>query len=66
VKTPTPTMSATTMAVATITETVDPPPGSRPGHAAVPVSDAAMPVHIWGVAPACFIVQADPYQFKQA
>src|SRR3984957_9679944 len=44
VKTPTPTMSATTMAVATTTETVDPPPGSRPGQGAVPVSDAAMSV----------------------
>jgi hypothetical protein len=32
------------MAVATVTETVDPPPASRPGHAALPVPDAAMPV----------------------
>src|ERR1700758_3314965 len=37
-------MSATTIAVATRTETVCPPPRSRPGHAAVPVSDAAMSV----------------------
>jgi hypothetical protein len=45
VKTPTPTISATTMAVATVTETVDPPPESWPGHAALPVPDAAMPVY---------------------
>ena len=30
VKTPTPTMSATTIAVATSNDTVDPPPVSRP------------------------------------
>src|SRR5207253_6440497 len=42
VKTPTPTMSATTMAVATVTETVDTAPGSLPWVAASPVSDAAM------------------------
>jgi len=54
------------MAVATMTETVDPPPGSRPGHAAVPVSDAAMPVHALGRHARDFIVQAAPYQFKQA
>jgi hypothetical protein len=67
VKTPTPTMSATTMAVATKTETVDPLPGSRPGHAALPVSDVAMPVHTWGVHHAhdFLIVQAGPCQFKQ-
>jgi hypothetical protein len=55
------------MAVATITETVDPPPGSRLGHAALPVSDAVMPVHAWGVRHALdfFIVQAGPCQFKQ-
>jgi len=35
-------MSATTIAVATTTETVDPPPESRPGHAALPVSDEAI------------------------
>jgi len=58
-------MSATTMAVATITETVDPPPGIRPGHAAVPVSDATMPIHTWGRRARLFIVQADLYQFKQ-
>jgi hypothetical protein len=54
VKTPTPTMSATTMAVATITETVDPPPGSRPGHGALSVSDAAISVHALGVASVIF------------
>jgi hypothetical protein len=61
-------MSATTIAVATITETVDPDPGSRPGHAALPVSEAAMPV--LALAPGrhardFFIVQAAPTQFKQ-
>jgi hypothetical protein len=35
-------MSATTIEVATMTETVDAPPGSRPGHAALPVPDAVM------------------------
>src|SRR5713101_6755307 len=45
VKTPTPTMSATTMAVATSTETVDLPLGSWPGHATLPVSDVVMSVH---------------------
>src|SRR5262245_24202504 len=42
VKTPTPIMSATTMAVATVTETVEAEPGSLPDVAASPVSDAAM------------------------
>src|SRR6476620_11710707 len=42
VKTPTPTMSATTIAVATSTETVAPLAGSEPGHAALPVSDVAI------------------------
>jgi hypothetical protein len=44
-------MSATTMAVATMTETEDPLPGSRPGQAALPVSDAAISVHALGVTP---------------
>jgi hypothetical protein len=58
-------MSATTMAVATTTETVD-PPGSRPGQAALPVSIAAMPVHATGVMPLIFSwLQVDPCQFKQ-
>jgi hypothetical protein len=61
-------MSATTMAVATMTETED-PPGSWPGHAALPVPDVAMSVsvHAPGVvrAPRFFIVQAGPCQFKQ-
>src|SRR5882757_9578953 len=66
VKTPTPTMSATTMAVATMTETVVPAPESRPGHAALSVPDAAMPVHALRVTPRDFcIVQAGPVQFKQ-
>jgi hypothetical protein len=42
-------MSATTMAVATTTETLEPPPVSWPGQAALPVSDAAMSVHALGV-----------------
>jgi hypothetical protein len=55
------------MALATMTETVDPLPGSRLGHAALPVSDVAMPVHTLGVRCAhdFFIVQAGPCQFKQ-
>jgi len=61
---PTPTMSATTMAVATMTETVVPPPESRPGHAALSVPDAAIPVHAL-VTPAGLIVQAGQWQFKQ-
>ncbi len=54
VKTPTPTMSATTMATATSNETVDPPlPVSRPDRAASPASDAAISVHAsGGIAPA--------------
>src|SRR3977135_3827800 len=39
-------MSATTMAVATITETVDPAPGSRRGNAELSVSNAAIGVQI--------------------
>src|SRR3981189_1672504 len=63
-KTPTPTMSATTMAVATMTETVVPAPESRPGHAALSVPDAAMP-RLTRHARDSFIVQAGPVQFKQ-
>src|SRR5947208_6867145 len=49
VKTPTPTMSATTIATATSNETVDPPlPVSRPDKAASPASDAAISVHAFG------------------
>jgi hypothetical protein len=60
-------MSATTMAVATTTETVDPPPGSRLGHAALPVPSAAISVHASGHhAPDFFIVQVAPCQFKQS
>jgi hypothetical protein len=45
---------------------VDPPPASRPGHAALPVSDAAMSVHALGHrARDFFIVQVGPCQFKQ-
>jgi hypothetical protein len=53
------------MAVATPTETVEPPPASRPGPVALPVSDAAMPVHASGIPPRFFIVRAGPFQFKQ-
>ncbi len=48
VKTPTPTMSATTMATATPKETVDPPAPSRPDRVAPPASDAAISVHACG------------------
>src|SRR4051794_19894566 len=59
-------MSATTIAIATITETLDPPVGSRLGHAALPISDAVMSVHALGAhARDFFIVQAGPPQFKQ-
>src|SRR5260370_31034003 len=51
VKTPTPTMSATTIAVATSSETDDPPPVSRPGQAEPPDPDAAMSVHALGYTP---------------
>src|SRR5216684_9040477 len=51
VKTPTPTISATTMAVATMTETAVPLPESRPDQAALPVSDAAMPIYALRVIP---------------
>jgi hypothetical protein len=57
-------MSATTIAVATMTETVDPPPGSRLGQAALPVPDTAISVHAPGATPAIFIVQADFTRFK--
>jgi hypothetical protein len=55
------------MAVATTTETVEPPPVSWPGQAALPVSDAAISVHALERAHArdFFIVQAGPFQFKQ-
>jgi hypothetical protein len=50
VKTPTPTMSATTMEAATQSETVEPPPAViRPGKAAAPpASDAAISVRAFG------------------
>src|SRR3954454_1381322 len=44
-------MSATTIAVATMTETVEPQKGSRPGHAVLPISDAAMSVRASGITP---------------
>jgi hypothetical protein len=56
------------MAVATMTETVDPPPVSRPGKAAPPASDPTMSVNALGaphIPATFFIVQADLYQFKQ-
>jgi hypothetical protein len=51
VKTPTPTISATTMAVATIAETAEPLSESFPDGAALPVSDLVMLVHALGIAP---------------
>src|ERR1700758_1483580 len=42
VNTPTPIMSATTIAAATMTETECPPARTRLGHAGLPVSDAVM------------------------
>jgi hypothetical protein len=54
------------MAAATTTDTVDPPLGSRLGHAALPVPSAAMSVHAAGRhAPDFFIVPVGPNQFKQ-
>jgi hypothetical protein len=59
-------MSATTMAVATTTDTVEPLLGKRPGNAALPVSDAAMSVRASGhLARDFFMVQAGTRQFKQ-
>jgi hypothetical protein len=67
VKTPTPTMSATTMAVATSSETDDPPPVSRPGQAELPDPDAAISVHALGHHARGFaIVQAEACHFKQS
>ena len=63
--TPTPTMSATTMATATRTETLEPLPVSEPGHAGLPVSDAAISDHTFSAAARSCIVQADAPQFKQ-
>jgi hypothetical protein len=50
VKTPTPIMSATTIAAATITETVDASRGSRLGSTALPVPDTVMSAPSLGVA----------------
>jgi hypothetical protein len=57
-------MSATTMAVATTTETVDPPGSRLVGHVPLAVSIAAISVRISGACQAVFIVQADSSQFK--
>jgi len=58
-------MSATTIAVATSSETDDPPPVSRPGHAEPPDPDA-MSVHALGHHAREFaIVQAKARHFKQ-
>jgi hypothetical protein len=66
VNTPTPIMSATTIAVATRTETIEPPPGSRSGNAALPVPDIVMSGPRLGrLRPDARMVQAAPYQFKQ-
>jgi hypothetical protein len=59
-------MSATTIAVATSSETDDPPPVSRPGQAEPPDPDAAMSVHALGHQAREFaIVQAKACHFKQ-
>jgi len=66
VKTPTPIMSATTIAIATTTETVEPPPGSGPVKAALPVSVAAISVRTFSAARLNrFMVQVAAFQFKQ-
>jgi hypothetical protein len=59
-------MSATTMAVATRTETVDPPAVRSPGHAALPVSDAVISVHTWGarVTPGIFHRASWPFAIQ--
>jgi hypothetical protein len=53
------------MATATRTETVEPPPDSAPGHAGLPVSDAAISDRTFSAAARSCIVQADAPQFKQ-
>src|SRR5689334_4869978 len=58
-------MSATTMETATRTETVEPLPEREPGHAGLPVSDAAISVHTFSAAASSCIVQAHAPQFKQ-
>src|SRR5262245_6315327 len=68
VKTPTPTMSATTIAAATQRETVEPLLSVRPpGKAAPPASDAAISVHALRASRPRFasMVQARTHQFKQ-
>jgi hypothetical protein len=59
-------MSATTIAVATKTETVEPRPGSGRIKAALPVFDAAISDRTFSAARLNpFIVQAGASQFKQ-
>src|SRR4029078_1320659 len=58
-------MSATTMETATRTETGEPRPEREPGHAGLPVSDAAISVHTFSAAASSCIVQAHAPQFKQ-
>jgi hypothetical protein len=59
-------MSATTIAIATRTETVEPLPGSGPLKAALPVSNAAISDRTFSAARLnAFKVQAGACQFKQ-
>jgi hypothetical protein len=44
---------------------VEPPPDSAPGHAGLPVSDAAISDRTFSAAARSCIVQADAPQFKQ-
>jgi hypothetical protein len=53
------------MATATRTETVEPLPEREPGHAGLPVSDAAISDHTFSAAASSCIVQAHASQFKQ-
>jgi hypothetical protein len=53
------------MATATRTETVEPLPEREPGHAGLPVSDAAISDRTFSAAARSRIVQADAPQFKQ-
>jgi len=55
------------MAVATSSETDDPPPVSRPGQVELPDPDAAISIHALGHHARGFaIVQAEACHFKQS
>jgi hypothetical protein len=53
------------MAIATTTETVEPPPGRGLDHAALPVSVAAISDRTFSAARLNLMVQAGAAQFKQ-